>query len=256
MNALSRVAARHPLTGYFLLTFALSWSWLVLALGVLDLPMGAAATVGSFVGPSASAFVMAATTGGRAAVLDLLRRFVRWRVSPRWYLLALLCWPALFVLAALAQPGGSDAFRLPEPAFVLQFLGMFLFILVLGGPLGEEPGWRGFALPRLQRRWGPLRGTLLLGTLHGLWHLPVYLLVPGYNGAPPDLPGTLLAFGQFVLAVTAGAVLFTWIFNNTGGSLLPVILLHASTNVAAVIPLELFPGLPLDLEAVRFPRNS
>jgi membrane protease YdiL (CAAX protease family) len=241
---------RRPLTGFFLIAFGSSWAWLGVTLGVLGLPaIGAVATVATFVGPTLAAVVCSAAVGGRAGVLALLRRYVLWRVAPRWYLLAVLCWPVVFLgAAAAARPG---AFQPPAPAFLLGFLGAFGFVLVLGGPLGEEPGWRGFALPGLQRRLGPLAGTLLLGTLHGLWHLPVYLLVPGYNGAPGDLPGILGAFGRFVAAVAVGAVLITWVFNNTRGSLLPVVLLHASTNTAGVLPMELFPGLVLDLEAIR-----
>jgi membrane protease YdiL (CAAX protease family) len=244
---------RRPLTGYFALAFGLTWSWLLLALGVLRLPVPVAATVGSFVGPTAAAFTMAALAEGRAGVFDLLDRYRRWRVPGRWYLLVLLGWPALFAAAALLRPGGIEAFRAPTLVVIGSVLGMFALIMVAGGPLGEEPGWRGFALPRLQQRLGPLLGALLLGALHGLWHLPVFLLVPGYNGAPADLPGTLVAFGWFVLAVTAGAVLASWVFNRTDGSLVPVVLLHTTTNVAVVVPLELFPGLPVDVDAVRLP---
>lgn len=253
MNGLARVAARHPLTCYFVLALGLTGGWMALAVGWLRLPMGAALPVGPFVGPAAAAVGLTALIDGRPGLRELLGRLLRWRVGVSWYALVLLGWPALFLLATLAAPGGPAAFRLPGPGAWLATLGIVLVVLVLGGPLGEEPGWRGFALPRLQRRPGPLPGTLLLGALHALWHLPVYLLVPGYNGAPPDLTGTLLAFGQFAVEVTAGAVLVTWVFNRTGGSLVPVILLHASGNTAAAVVGQLFPGGPLAGEAVRFP---
>jgi membrane protease YdiL (CAAX protease family) len=243
---------RHPLAGFFLLTFLLSWSWLVIALGVLHLPMmGVAGIVAPFVGPTLAAFVMSAVTGGRAAVYRLLRGYVRWKVPPQWYLLAVLGWPAVTFLGVLAQPGAVSAFRWPTAGFVLGFLTVFVVIFVTGGPLGEEPGWRGFALPHLQRLFGPLPGSLLLGAVHGLWHLPIYLLVAGYNGAPADLPGILLSFGTFVLTVTVGAVIITWIFNNTKESLLPVMLLHAANNAAGAIPSQLFPGFGADLVPVR-----
>lgn len=243
---------RHPLAGFFVLTFVLSWSWMVLALGVLKLPMmGVAGIVAPFIGPTLSAFIMAAVTGGRPAVFRLLRGYVRWRVPPQWYVVAVLGWPAVTLLCVVVQPGALSAFRWPTAGFALGFLVVFAVIFVTGGPLGEEPGWRGFALPHLQRLFGPLPGSLLLGAVHGLWHLPVYLLVAGYNGAPPDLPGILLSFGKFVLTVTVGAVIITWIFNNTRESLLPVMLLHAANNAAGAIPPQLFPGLAADLEPVR-----
>jgi membrane protease YdiL (CAAX protease family) len=253
MNGPARVATRYPLTCYFVLALGLTGGWMAIAVGWLRLPTSAALPVGPFIGPAAAAVGLTALIDGRPGLRELLDRLLRWRVGLSWYALVLLGWPALFLLAALAGPGGSGAFRLPGPGAGLQTLGIVLVVLVLGGPLGEEPGWRGFALPRLQRRLAPLPATLLLGALHALWHLPVYLLLPGYNGAPPDPTGTLLAFGQFAVEVTAGAVLVTWVFNRTGASLVPVILLHASGNTAGAVVQQLFPGVPLPGEAVRFP---
>ncbi len=117
----------------------------------------------------------------------------------------------------------------PLPLLALPAL---LVIFLVGGPLAEEPGWRGFALPRLEERFGPLVGTLLLGTLWGLWHLPLFLFTPGYNGAGTGLVGISLPFLAFVIGEVALAVIFTWVFNNTHGSLLLTMLLHASANTA------------------------
>ncbi|MEO3796547.1 CPBP family glutamic-type intramembrane protease [Nonomuraea sp. B10E15] len=233
----------HPLTGYFLMTFTLSWCWMALAFGVLRLPMmGVGGTLGPLIGPCLSAFVMTAVTQGRAGVLRLLRRFVLWRVSPLWYVAVLLGWPLLVVAAVLAHAGTLDVLRAPALGFGLTYLGAFAHILVLGGPLGEEPGWRGFALPGLQERIGPLLGSLLLGALHAIWHLPVFLLVPGYNGSPTDLPGMLVVFAWFTAGVTAGAVTFTWLFNNTRGSLLIAMLHHATANCVGFVMQGFFAG--------------
>ena len=109
--------------------------------------------------------------------------------------------------------------------------------------MGEEPGWRGFALPRLEQRSGPLVGTILLGVLWGLWHLPLFLLVPGYNGAGTGFVGILIPFVAFVILVIAYTVVFTWVFNNTRGSILLAILLHASINTAVGMVPSLFPSL-------------
>ena len=107
-----------------------------------------------------------------------------------------------------------------------------------------EPGWRGFALPRWQQRSGPLVGTLILGVLCGLWSLPLFL-IPGYNGAGTGFVGIGIPFIEFVIGITALAFIFTWVFNNTRGSLLLVMLLHASFDTAFNTFLSrLFPSLP------------
>jgi uncharacterized protein len=233
----------HPLAGYLLITFVPAWTWFLLAIGVWRLPwQGPAAGVATFIGPGLAAVAMTVLVGGKPGLRELLRRCVRWRVAPVWYVVALAGWPALMVAAVLLLPGASDAATVPTVGFASTYLGTFLVILVFGGPLGEEPGWRGFALPRLQQRVGPLRGALVVGALHGFWHLPVYLLVPGYNGAPPDMPGICMAFLVFVVSVMAGSVVIAWIFNNTRGSVLIAILHHASTNSVGVVLAAVFPG--------------
>lgn len=226
------------------MAFALSWAWFGLALGAWDLRLqGPAGFVGTFVGPCLAGFTMTALLRGRAGVIHLLRRIVLWRVVPVWCLVAVLAWPALLVVAVLALPGPPAGDGTPPVLSGAGFLGSISRSLVFGGPLGEEPGWRGFALPGLQERWGPLVGALLLGALHGTWRLPIYLLIPGYNGAPPGLAGTLAQFLLFVVGVTAGSVSFTWLFNNTRGSVLIAVLHHAATNTAGIVVSTVLPGL-------------
>jgi membrane protease YdiL (CAAX protease family) len=111
---------------------------------------------------------------------------------------------------------------------------------VIGGPFFEEPGWRGFALPRLQSQLGPLRGTLLLGSLWGAWHLPQYF-VPDWAEQNGGLhPSSLIVYLLIVMAI---ATIMTWVFNHTQGSLLLAMLAHASVNTAQVVVVnELFPN--------------
>lgn len=111
---------------------------------------------------------------------------------------------------------------------------------------GEEPGWRGFALPRLQVQYGPLTATLVLGALHGLWHLPAFF-TPMLLG-----PFSFGSFVPFVLTAIAGTFIYTWVFNNTRGSVLIAVLMHAASNAAtnlmtAIVPSE--GGLPAWLDA-------
>jgi uncharacterized protein len=244
-NRLVQLLRRYPLLCYFLLAFAISWAYELLVFGVLHLPFSSSLLwplLLTLVGPTLAAFLMTAVTQGRVGIWQLLRRYVLWSVGIPWYLVVLLGVPALLLIPYLLQPGALSAFRLPDLSFWPTYLIVYVLTLVAGGPLFEEPGWRGFALPRLQQRSGPLVGTLMLGVLWGMWHLPLFLLVPGYNGAGTGLVGILIPFVAFVITVLAYAVIFTWVFNNTRGSLLLAILLHASINTAPTMLLLLFPS--------------
>ena len=240
---------RRPLFFYFLMAFAFTWAYEVIAYGFFHprgplVPLLVQAPL-TFVGPTLSAFVMTSLTQGKAGMRRLLQRYVLWRVGFPWYLLTLLAPSALFLLGFLVMPGGSAAFQaIPAPTFLVSYLTTFILFFIIGGPLGEEPGWRGFALPRLQRRYGPLVGTLILGALWGLWHLPLMILIPGYNGAGTGFVGILIPVLEFVIEVVAMAVVFTWVFNNVRGSLLLAMLLHGSINTAGDSVARLFPTLP------------
>ncbi len=168
---------------------------------------------------------MTGVTGGKAEVRHLLRRLVLWRVGWQWYLFALIGVPSIFVLGFLPLPRAVAALRVPSPQFVLVFLLLLVLESVTSG-LGEEPGWRGFALPHLQQH-GPLLGTLILGLLWGGWHLPLFLTT--WAIVAPNL----LTICEFVLGVMSFAIMFTWVFNHTRGSLLVAILFHASTDAFA-----------------------
>jgi membrane protease YdiL (CAAX protease family) len=142
------------------------------------------------------------------------------------------------VVGTLLRPGALASFDVSALPSAIAYLGAFAFMVVLGGPLFEEPGWRGFALPRLQRLHGPLVGGLILGSLWALWHLPGFLV-------PQKLPpsGTVMDFVRFSLALIALAYIIQWVVNNTGGSVLMAILTHATWNTfysAALV--EVFPA--------------
>ncbi len=232
----------HPLTSYFVLAFAFTWISQVLTLVVWHVPELLALLPGPFVGPTLSAFLLTGLLEGKAGVHRLLARYVRWRVPVQWYVVVLLGLPVAFLLSALLLPGALSAFQVPTLAFGLQLLGFSLFIFFLGGPLGEEPGWRGFALPRLEQRFGPLFGSLILGVFHALWHLPLFLLIPGYDRVGTGWLLISLGFGEFLVSIVGLTVIFTWVFNNTRGSLLLTMLLHTSANTASMV-LQLFPSL-------------
>jgi membrane protease YdiL (CAAX protease family) len=234
-----RLMVRHPLTAYFVLAFGLMWLFaLPLALsrthGSGLLPYDLTETAGNalylfatFSGPTVAALIVTGMTEGRAGIKHLLKRIVQWRVAPLWYLVALginlLIW--LLAYTALIGPQLLIAAVTNWQLLLSTFLPLIAFGIIIPS-IAEEPGWRGFALPRLQQRHGPIAASLILGTLHGLWHLPVLLTV---NFGP--LP--LANYVPFMLTAAFATVIYTWVYNNTGGSILLAILLHAASNAAS-----------------------
>jgi uncharacterized protein len=242
------VLARHPLASFFLIAFAFSWLLFLpgplMYYGVLNLNPSVLGVLGiaGLLGPIFSGFVMTATTEGRAGVGDLLRRIVLWRVGLRWYLFALLGIPVVMLLGTLLRPGALGSFDLSAQPFTLAYIIAFVSMVLIGGPLFEEPGWTGFAQPRLQRLHGPLLGGLMLGILWALWHLPGFL-IPSQNLTDIPPRGTVLDFVVFSLALVGLRFIIMWVVNNTRGSVLMAILTHASWNTfysAALI--GLFPA--------------
>jgi membrane protease YdiL (CAAX protease family) len=227
--------ARHPLIFYFIIAYAASWLVVLPYLrfgggaGLLPfswpIPFELSAAIAPFAGPFLAAFVLTGVTGGKAGISRLRRRIVQWRVGLQWYLFALVGIPAITVLGAVVLPGVLATFRTPALSLLLNYPISFVASLLIGGPLGEEPGWRGFALPRLQRLQGPLVGSLFLGILWAFWHLP-YFWMPEW-GTPKS---SILDMVWYLLAAIALTVIYTWVFNNTKGNLLIVILVHASND--------------------------
>jgi membrane protease YdiL (CAAX protease family) len=195
-GALRRWACDHPVAAYVILAYTLSW--------LLWAPHVAGAG-----GPVVTVLYFVGAIG--APIRPWLRQIVKWRVPGRYYLYALGLPAALFALvnvelAALGQSIDLSLLGDRLPAY----LGTFLLVVTIGGGF-EEPGWRGFALPRLQLRHSPVRATLILGLVWGIWHIPLYGL--GFVGP--------IAFVFF----------YTWLYNRTGSVLL-CILLHASFTPA------------------------
>lgn len=222
---------------FFLLTFALSWLlWLPSLLRSTVLPglPAVAGLPGMFApfAPGIVAFALTARAAGRAGVRQLARRGVNVGFDRIWWLPTLLLLPLVAVLTV----GGGRLLGWEMPAFPLlaqplNLIGTFFFIFFLGGPLGEEFGWRGYALEPMQRRWGALGGSLGLGLLWGLWHLPLHFI----EGTAQQV----IPVWQFVAQQIVLAVLYTWLFNHTRGSVLVAMLFHAMGNLsgATLLPL-------------------
>jgi membrane protease YdiL (CAAX protease family) len=231
--------ARHPLVFFFLLSFVFTWGYFGL-FWALQLP--AALLLMGAAGPTVSAFLILAITSGKPGVLRLLRSYVHWRVGVRWYLVTLVGIQALMFLAFVVVPGNLADFVAPDRSFVPLWLSSFVVILFLppGGPVLEEGGFRGFALPRLQHLYGPLVGTLILGALWGLWHLCFFFGPVAQTGPDATFVSVSITFVLFTIGLTGLSVIMTWVLNNCGGSVLMAILAHAAFDLvqpfAALFP--------------------
>jgi membrane protease YdiL (CAAX protease family) len=203
-----------PLITFFVLTYAISWVGLPLyAAGVWPIPFLAT-------GPLIAALIVIPLTQGRAGLRELGSRMIRWQVGWIWWALAIgLPLGVHLVTAGLNVAAGAGV---PSLAFgsVTTFLLMFAVRMVnpLDGPLGEEPGWRGFALPGLQSTLSPLVSTLILAVLITGWHLPLFFLEEG--GLQPSFIVTAL------LSTVAVTFWYNWLFNRTGGSVLMTLVAH------------------------------
>ena len=204
--------ARHELTVFFILAFLLSWyPWIIaLARGRTTGP--------NPLGPFVAALVVNGIAGGWPAVRELLGRIVRARFGLKWYavifgLPVLICAVAVAIMAGFGTTIGS-----PSPTAWRELPDRFIFIFLFIG-LGEEPGWRGFALPRLLKTHTPLATSLILAPIWALWHLPLM----GDEFPLPIIPA-------FLISLLGGTLIQTWLFNRTKGSVLAQMFFHATIN--------------------------
>jgi uncharacterized protein len=220
---------RYPLTAFFVLACALSWwPWILYSVGLSSTPI-----VG--VGPFLAALLVLALTEGKSGVMGLLRRMVRWRVGLQWYAVALLL-PIVVILAAAALNvfllGAQRTSSVADLGGWSSFLLLFLLSLLIPGFAGtwEEPGFRGYALPRLQFRYSALIASLILGVLWAFWHLP--FVVTGEQ-----------IWIDAILFIIEWSIVYTWLFNNAKGSVLIVMLFHAMNNTfSSAFESQMFSG--------------
>jgi uncharacterized protein len=203
---------RYPLISFFVLAYTLTWPLipLVSVSPLFGLP--------ALFGPALAAIIVAAVVDGRSGLRDLLGRMVRWRVGALWYAVAL----GLPMVLALAAAGlhlllGPQTSVNLGGLFILNFV---VFVLIIG----EELGWRGYALPRLLAERSALTASLILGALWGAWHLPTFFV--------PGAPQYGLPFSAFVFLTMAYSVLIGWVYVHTEGSVLVATLLHGAINLS------------------------
>lgn len=248
---------RHPLVSFFVLANLLSWlAWIpyILSnsgLGIWDYNfpefLGTTQLLGvlpgAYLGPIFSAFLVTAIADGKQGMRAWVGRLLRWRVSWRWYLGAVLITPAILFVAGALLSGGN--FQAPGLLVLVAYIPGLVLQMVTTG-LAEEPGWRDFALPRLQKRGGPLLAILVLGPIWGVWHLPLFFTEwGGWPDASWTRPVTFIAF------CIVFNIVMIWVFNRSGESLPIAILVHAGiNNFATLVWSSVFPVA--DAETVQF----
>jgi len=231
MNTVTAFLKRHSLGMGILLMFAFTWPVELTNSGLL--PFQVPFIVSVFVGWGIviATLLMTSLTLGKAGVISLLRRYLLWRVGWRWYLAAFLLFPLLIIGGVYIDTALTGV--LPNYSSVmahkifgasanlpLLILPWFIYEILSNG---EEIGWRGYVLPRLQAKHNALAASLILGIIWGFWHLPKFL--SHWN---------TVSFAWFMVHILAASVLYTWMYNGTKGSLLLVTLFHASTNTAGL----------------------
>jgi membrane protease YdiL (CAAX protease family) len=222
---------------FFALTYLLSWLiWIPLDLSHFGFGPFRAFEQGSsllrLVGvlmPAVSAIILAARAGGRAGVSTVLERLSIWRVGWNWWAAAVMVQPVLLVLSALiynalgGRPQVIAAGALPIATLVVNVL----FLLL--ATLGEEIGWRGLALPSLERRGGSLRASIILGVLWATWHVPFWLLQDTFDQFGI---GYLVLSGLLILP---GTFYITWFYDHSRGSLFLPVAFHIAFNIVNVV---------------------
>jgi uncharacterized protein len=216
----------HSLSVFFVLALALTWPYMIVdALGswgllpfrlpfVFLIPMG--------YGPTFAALIVSAMTEGKGSVRALLRRVLVWRVGLRWYVLVIVgsAIPTAITHGLWMFLGGELAGPPLSLGLIFQLLVSFLVFVLFNG---EELGWRGYALPRLQAKRSALVASLIVGAMWALFHLPLFFDrgMADFSRMPPL---------SYLLLAMAWSIIFTWVFNKTRGSVLLAMLLHAASN--------------------------
>lgn len=219
------------------LALAFGWSWALGFMGAqirggLPVPRAVLMILAGF-GPSLAGFAalfLFSTSAGRRRSLS---RSLKWRVGWSWFVLAFAVPPMIMLLAISVYVllGGSNPVSISADQIPLVALN-FVLVLLVGGPLGEEFGWRGYMTPVLRSRMGWRPASVIIGLVWGAWHLPLFFLA--------GTPQSNMSVAVFMLNILAGGVVFGWLYERTRGSVLPAIVLHTSLNgwagVLGIVP--------------------
>jgi uncharacterized protein len=252
-SGLKNVLQTHPLISYFVLAFVGTWlldAPMVLGqdgLGLFTFKIPVPVYVVLFLlsaysGPTLAALLTTHATDGKIGIKAFFHRYTIWRVGVQWYFIALLAYPLLYVIVGTIWlgPAALQTIAAHWTAFFFVYLPG---VLILPGIItwGEEAGWRGFGLTRMQEGYGALKASLAVGFLHGVWHMPAFLLV---NGPVANGPFNLYRFALSTGVIMAVTVIWTWVFNNAGQSILIAVLIHASSDAVQPLMRIWIPNFP------------
>lgn len=218
-------ARKRELSSFLFLVFTLPWliwaTTLAQQQGIISwhIPQ----TLAFWIGITTAVYLTAYISGGKKAIMDLISRLTRVKARVKWYAFAFLLVPVLasitvgiFILFGGTVVIGQEITTASLPVVFLIELWLFL--------ITEETAWRGFALPRLQSFYTPLKASLILGTAWALWHIPLFLIADSFQSAIPYI--------GFFVSTIATTITMTWLFNNTRGSVFLAAIFHATTDSA------------------------
>ncbi len=224
---------RNPVISYYIIAYAVSWSIEIpLALfhqGIISTQIPMWFHYLAAIGPLSAALIMTSLIDGRLGLRNLILRIFKWRFDVRYYAFVILVPVALFAIACMLNrisTGNWPNLTLLGEADYLPYLtplgALGLWLITFG--FGEETGWRGFALPHLQKTHSAAVATLIIGILWACWHLPMFFYRDTYINMG------IIGFPIIALSLLFAAMIFTWLYNSTNGSLWIVILFHAVFN--------------------------
>jgi uncharacterized protein len=238
-TALANWIKKHQLLSFFaltyLITYVVDFAFIYLKPAQPLQPWSLVWFVEVF-SPSFSALIVTWIIAGKPGVMRLLRGFTRWKVGFFWYFAAAFLILGPLAITLIYKALGNPSAGLEPGQTIFTLLGTVIFTL-FSGPIAEELGWRGFALPRLQARYNALVSSLILGVIWCCWHIPLFFITGATQMSIP--------FPIYLVLVTTIAIYLTWLYNNTGGSLIITILAHFTYNLTGFLngPLGLMPPM-------------
>jgi len=223
---------QEKLSAFFIIAFVFSWIlWIPVALisagfsftGPVDAFLKGPYNPAAF-GPTLAAILLTFLYGGRDELLSLLRKGVKRDFHGFWWIIILFLFPLITGLSAFLGVLWGDAppslYWVSQPWIIPL---AFLYIFFLGGPLQEEFGWRGYALPGLQRKYSPVYAAIILGFIWGLWHIPLFFIQGSIQSQVP--------FWSFMILIISASIIYAWVYNSTE-SILAVLIIHTTGNLS------------------------
>lgn len=226
---MEKIFKKYEIINYIIITFLFTWTfWGISLTSSNQMINGSFRIIGSFM-PSVVAIIFTGFVYGREGIKNLLKKLMIWKVNPNFYAFAIFYTAAtIFIPSFICTIIGLNyntyfgnqlsGFQLTTPFAVFT---CFLAVVFFGGPVGEEFGWRGFVLPKLQKKYNPILSSILLGCIWSCWHIPMFLAhAAGYD----------ISFIRYLFETIWLTIIFTWLYNHTKQSLLIPILFHSVDN--------------------------